>query len=150
METRLCRLYGAHDLRLESGDVAAPGWGEVCVAVAAGGICGSDLHYYHEGGIGAIRVREPIILGHEAAGRVVAAGEGTDLAPGDIVALNPSRPCGSCTYCLRDQENHCENMEFRGSAMRMPHVQGLFRARLVLPAEQCAGARRGARGGHRS
>ncbi|MEM6898112.1 MAG: zinc-binding dehydrogenase, partial [Pseudomonadota bacterium] len=82
-------------------------------------------------------VREPIILGHEAAGRVVAAGEGTDLAPGDIVALNPSRPCGSCTYCLRGQENHCENMEFRGSAMRMPHVQGLFRDRLVLPAEQC-------------
>ena len=52
MQTRVCRLYGANDLRIETEEVAAPGAGEVLVAVAAGGICGSDMHYLSDGGIG--------------------------------------------------------------------------------------------------
>jgi hypothetical protein len=68
METRVCRLYGSHDIRIETQPVAEPGPGEVLVRIGAGGICGSDLHYYHDGGFGPIRVREPIILGHEVAG----------------------------------------------------------------------------------
>jgi L-idonate 5-dehydrogenase len=46
------------------------------ISIEAGGICGSDLHYYNHGGFGAIRVREPMILGHEVAGTVKALGEG--------------------------------------------------------------------------
>jgi L-idonate 5-dehydrogenase len=138
MMARVCRLHAAHDLRVEEVPVAAPGAGEVLVRVEAGGICGSDLHYYQDGGFGPIRVREPIILGHEVAGTVEAVGEGvTNLRPGDRVALNPSRPCGRCRFCQRGEQQHCLDMWFYGSAMRFPHSQGAFRERIVAQAVQC-------------
>lgn len=138
MKTRVCRLYGQNDLRIETDDVAAPGAGQVLLAIAAGGICGSDMHYLSDGGIGTIRVREPIILGHEASGRVLAVGQGVDgLATGDKVAINPSRPCGACSYCTEGLPMHCLNMRFNGSAMRLPHEQGLFRDRINVQAAQC-------------
>lgn len=138
METRVCRLYGQNDIRIETDAVAAPGPGEALVAVAAGGICGSDLHYFQDGGFGPIRVREPIILGHEASGVIVDVGPGvTGLAAGDRVAINPSRPCGHCTYCREGMPIHCLQMRFSGSAMRLPHEQGLFRDRMVVDAAQC-------------
>ena len=52
-------IHGAKDLRIEEQDAPSPGDGEVEIAIKAGGICGSDLHYYNHGGFGAIRVREP-------------------------------------------------------------------------------------------
>lgn len=128
--------HAAHDLRLEDRpEEAGPGEGEVLVHVAAGGICGSDLHYYHNGGFGTVRLREPMILGHEASGTVAALGGGvTGLAAGDLVAINPSLPCGRCEECQRGFRNHCNDMLFRGSAMRFPHAQGLFREALIVPA----------------
>ena len=138
MDTRTCCLHDKGDIRIETQPVAAPGPGEALVAIAAGGICGSDLHYYHDGGFGPIRVREPIILGHEAAGTVVEVGPGVDdIAVGERVAVNPSRPCGDCAYCRAGQRIHCLAMRFSGSAMRFPHEQGLFRDRVVVGAEQC-------------
>jgi L-idonate 5-dehydrogenase len=131
-------IHGPRDLRVEERAREAPGPGEVEVAIEAGGICGSDLHYYHHGGFGAVRVREPMILGHEVAGRVVALGDGVEgLAPGDRVAVSPSRPCGACRYCLEGLPNHCLHMRFYGSAMPFPHIQGAFRERLVALASQC-------------
>jgi L-idonate 5-dehydrogenase len=138
METRVCRLYGAKDLRIETEAVQPPGPGEVLVRVGAGGICGSDLHYYQDGGFGPIRVREPIILGHEAAGTVETIGDGvTAVRVGDLVALNPSRPCGTCRFCLGGQQQHCLTMRFFGSAMRQPHEQGAFRDLIVASEGQC-------------
>jgi L-idonate 5-dehydrogenase len=138
METRVCRLHAKHDLRVETIRVAAPGPGQVMVAIGAGGICGSDLHYYHEGGFGPIRVREPIILGHEVAGTIETVGSGvSNLTVGDRVALNPSRPCGACQYCREGLFQHCLTMRFYGSAMRFPHEQGAFRGRIVAEAAQC-------------
>ncbi|MCW4114301.1 L-idonate 5-dehydrogenase [Aurantimonas sp. MSK8Z-1] len=137
-ETRVCRLYGQGDLRLETDTVRAPGPGEVQVAVKAGGICGSDLHYFQDGGFGPIRVREPIILGHEAAGVVAMLGNGvTGLTVGQTVAINPSRPCGHCRFCREGHPNHCLEMRFFGSAMRMPHEQGAFRDHITVDAAQC-------------
>ncbi len=137
METRVCRLYAQGDLRVERDVVASPGPGEVLLRMGAGGICGSDLHYFQDGGFGTIRVREPIILGHEAAGTVEAVGDGVDLAPGDRVALNPSRPCGTCRYCREGMVQQCLAMRFSGSAMRLPHEQGAFRDRMIVDAGQC-------------
>ena len=138
METRICRLHAQGDIRIETVDTAAPGPGEVLVGIGAGGICGSDLHYYHEGGFGSIRVREPIILGHEAAGTVMEVGEGvTGLAVGERVSINPSRPCGKCEYCRIGLSVHCLEMRFNGSAIRFPHEQGLFREHMILQAERC-------------
>jgi L-idonate 5-dehydrogenase len=138
METRVCRLYAQNDIRIESERVSEPSPGEALVAIAAGGICGSDLHYYQDGGFGPIRVKEPIILGHEAAGTVLAVGPGVgNVGPGDRVAVNPSRPCGECSYCREGLFTHCLRMRFNGSALRFPHEQGLFRDRIVVDAGQC-------------
>ncbi|TNC47584.1 L-idonate 5-dehydrogenase [Rubellimicrobium rubrum] len=138
MSVRVCRLHGQHDLRLEVVPEIQPGEGEVSVRIGAAGICGSDLHYFQDGGFGPIRVREPIILGHEAAGTVERLGQGvTGLAVGDRVAVNPSRPCGRCRYCLEGLFQHCLAMRFSGSALRFPHEQGLFRDRVVVQATQC-------------
>lgn len=138
MQTRVCRLYDKHDLRIETDAVPEPGAGEVLVTIGAGGICGSDLHYYHDGGFGPVRVKEPIILGHEVAGTVEAVGpDVTNVQPGDRVALNPSLPCGDCPYCREGLFQHCLNMRFFGSAMRFPHEQGGFRERIVTNALRC-------------
>ncbi|TCR00515.1 L-idonate 5-dehydrogenase [Neorhizobium sp. JUb45] len=131
-------IHSAKDLRVEEREVETAGPGQVDISIEAGGICGSDLHYYHYGGFGTVRVREPMILGHEVAGRVVALGSGVShLAVGDRVAVSPSRPCNACDYCLKGQQNHCLNMRFYGSAMPMPHIQGAFCQRLVAEAWQC-------------
>jgi L-idonate 5-dehydrogenase len=131
-------IHAPRDLRVDEIEPArAPDRGEVRVAISHGGICGSDLHYYHHGGFGAIRIQEPMALGHEVSGIVAAVGpEVVGLAPGDKVAVNPSRPCGLCEYCRRGQANQCLDMRFNGSAMRTPHEQGLFRAEVTVPAGQ--------------
>ena len=135
---RACVLHAPEDLRLDTIAIGDPGPGEVRVRIGAGGICGSDLHYYFHGGFGTVRLREPMILGHEVAGTVDAIGDGvTRVKPGDRVALNPSRPCGQCGFCLAGRANHCLDMRFYGSAMRFPHVQGAFAEALIADAAQC-------------
>jgi L-idonate 5-dehydrogenase len=139
--TRAAVIHAAHDLRIEAVAVPPTGPGEVRVRVLAGGICGSDLHYYHQGGFGTVRVREPMVLGHEVAGVVEAVGEAVaSVRPGDKVAVNPSLPCLRCRFCLLGMENHCLDMRFYGSAMRTPHVGGGFREVLVCHASQAVPA----------
>ncbi len=131
-------IHAAKDLRVEEREADTPGPGEVKISIKSGGICGSDLHYYSHGGFGAIRVREPMVLGHEVAGEVTGLGEGvTSLAVGDHVAVSPSRPCNACAYCLEGRQQHCLNMRFYGSAMPMPHIQGAFAQTVVAHDWQC-------------
>lgn len=131
-------IHAAKDLRIEEREEVAPGAGDVLIAIRAGGICGSDLHYYNHGGFGVIKIKQPMILGHEVAGNIVALGEGvSNLAIGDAVAVSPSRPCNDCIYCLEGKQQHCLNMRFYGSAMPMPHIQGSFSQQLVAHNWQC-------------
>lgn len=130
-------LHAPHDLRIEEIALVSPGPGQVRIRIAAGGICGSDLHYYHHGGFGTVRVREPMALGHEIAGTVEEIGAGVShLVPGLRVAVNPSQPCDACRYCREGLRHQCLNMQFIGSAMRFPHAQGGFRQSLTIQAEQ--------------
>ena len=131
-------IHAAGDLRMEARDVPQPGPDEILVAMQAGGICGSDLHYYQNGGFGPIKLREPMVLGHEVSGKVAALGDGVKkFKIGQLVAVSPSRPCQSCSYCLNGQQNHCLNMRFYGSAMPFPHIQGAFQQQLVAKESQC-------------
>lgn len=130
-------IHAAHDLRVEEAAPGTPGPGEVLVRIGAGGICGSDLHYFHAGGFGAVRLRQPMVLGHEVAGTIAGVGPGVAWAIGARVAVNPSLPCGACTFCRAGAPNHCLDMRFFGSAMRMPHVHGAFREALVCEAARC-------------
>jgi len=116
----------------------APGAGQVEVRVRAGGICGSDLSYYFKGKSGDFAVREPFVLGHEAAGEVSALGAGvTGLRIGQRVAVNPSVNCGKCRFCVKGMTNHCIAMRFMGSASTFPHMQGMFRQCMTVEARQC-------------
>ncbi|WP_227268489.1 L-idonate 5-dehydrogenase [Roseobacter weihaiensis] len=138
MTLKACTLYARNDLRVDEIEKPDRQGCEVLVAVSHGGICGSDLHYFQHGGFGPVRVREPLILGHEISGTVLEVPpEAGELAIGDKVAVSPSRPCHTCHHCSREEFQHCENMRFLGSARTFPHVQGGFRSQICVPAEQC-------------
>ena len=109
--------------------------------ISRGGICGSDLHYFQEGKVGNFQVRQPMVLGHEVIGEVVAS-DSPQLPVGQKVALNPSKPCGQCKYCLAQQSNQCVEMRFFGSAMYFPHVDGAFTQYKVVDSAQCVLRRR--------
>ncbi len=131
--------HAAKNLRVEDREPDSVNAGQVRVAITRGGICGSDLHYYNHGGFGTVRLREPMILGHEVAGTITEiASDVKNLHPGQPVAISPSRPCGNCHYCLQGSPNHCMDMRFYGSAMPYPHIQGAFRETLIANASQCA------------
>jgi len=121
-------VHAAQDVRVEPCQVEEPGNDELVIQIERGGICGSDLHYVQHGGFGSVKLKEPMILGHEVSGRVQRIGKNVkQFSTGQLVAVSPSRPCASCQYCLQGLTNHCENMRFYGSAMPFPHIQGAFR-----------------------
>lgn len=125
------------DLRLDAFATDALGPQQLRVRIAYGGICGSDLHYFQHGGFGTVRIKEPMVLGHEVSGVVDEVGsEVAGFRRGQRIAISPSRPCGACRYCQQGLHNHCMDMRFYGSAMRFPHVQGAFRETLVIDANQ--------------
>ena len=133
-----CRIHGKEDLRLEPAALPELGPGQVLVRLGAGGICGSDLHYYFEGRNGSFVIREPLIPGHEASGVIVAVGPGvTRVKAGDKVAISPSHACGHCDFCREGREQLCTAMNFLGSASLFPHVQGMFREYFVMGERQC-------------
>jgi L-idonate 5-dehydrogenase len=133
-----CRIHAKDDLRIETVDEPAVGPGEVLIRLGAGGICGSDLHYYYEGRNGSFVIREPLVPGHEASGVVSRIGPGVARVKiGDKVAVSPSHACGRCDYCREGREHLCRNMRFLGSASLYPHVQGMFCEYFVMPERQC-------------
>jgi L-iditol 2-dehydrogenase len=116
-------LYAPHDVRIEDRPVPVPGPREVLVEVRAVGVCGSDVHYYEHGRIGAYVVTGPLVLGHEPAGVVVGAGPGATRHPvGTRVALEPGVPCGRCRQCRAGRYNLCPDVRFFAT----PPVDGVF------------------------
>jgi L-iditol 2-dehydrogenase len=101
------RLHNPGDLRLHEEPVPIPGEGEKLLRVTAVGICGSDLHWFKEAGIGDARLEKPLVLGHEFTAV-------TD--EGERVAVDPAIPCGVCEYCKRGDPNLCEKLIFAGHA----------------------------------
>src|SRR5215813_5717548 len=94
------QLAGQRQFRFIEEPVRDPEPGEIQVRVKAVGICGSDLHYYFEGGIGDTPCVYPMVLGHEPAGEVIRVGAGvTGWAPGDRAALEPAIYCYHCEFC---------------------------------------------------
>lgn len=135
---KACVIRAAGEMQLEHWDEIELQPGEVRLDFAWGGICGSDLHYYHHGRVANSILREPMILGHEFSGRVRETGPETEgLRPGMAVAVNPSRPCGICDQCENGRSHLCRNMSFMGSAANIPHTHGGFCERPVVCASQC-------------
>ncbi|MGW1605981.1 zinc-dependent alcohol dehydrogenase, partial [Streptomyces eurythermus] len=127
---------------------APPGPGEVELAPAYVGICGTDLHIYHGDMDG--RVHAPAVLGHEMSGRVVSVGPGVEgWRPGDAVTVMPLRWDDTCPACLRGHQHVCRHLDFIGidspgamqqrwtvpaaTLIRLPEALALDRAALVEP-----------------
>jgi L-iditol 2-dehydrogenase len=102
---RAARLHGRRDVRIHEEERPKPGPGEVLVKVEAVGLCGSDLHWFEEGGIGASRITRPVVPGHEMAGRT---------EDGRLVAIEPAIPCERCALCLEGHPNLCPTIRFSG------------------------------------
>jgi L-idonate 5-dehydrogenase len=131
-------LFGVEDLRLVERALPPLAPGMVRVAFGAGGICGSDMHYFRHARTGDFVVTEPLVLGHEIAGTIAELGAGVSgRSVGERVAVNPSRWCGHCVRCLEGRKNLCENIYFMGSASKTPHMQGGFASAFDALPEQC-------------
>jgi L-idonate 5-dehydrogenase len=108
------------------------------IKFGAGGVCGSDMHYFRHARTGDFVVTSPLVLGHEIAGTVVAVNvPGSDLRAGDRLAVNPSRWCGTCWHCTQGRLNLCDNIYFMGSASKTPHMQGGFSSAFDAIPAQC-------------
>lgn len=105
------RLHAARHLQLHDEPMVVPAPGEALIRVRAVGVCGSDLHWYNEAGIGDARLHHPLILGHEFAG-VIADGP----RRGQRVAVDPAIACGQCEWCHTGHPNLCPHMRFAGHA----------------------------------
>jgi len=103
------RLHAVGDLQFHNEPVPVAGDGEQVLRVKAVGVCGSDLHWFSEGGIGDAQLAHPLVLGHEFAG-VTESGE--------RVAVDPAIPCGMCEWCEKGHSNLCANLKFAGHSMQ--------------------------------
>ncbi len=129
-------FYGPRDIRIQDGADAEPGPGQVLLDVTAVGVCGSDLHSYVYGDVGGVRAESAVVLGHEAAGIVVAPGPGVDkarFAVGQRVAIDPATPCGKCERCMVGDPHLCLNLVFIGL---WPH-HGALCERMLHPVASC-------------
>ncbi|GAA5813812.1 hypothetical protein MFLAVUS_007299 [Mucor flavus] len=123
-------LYGPGKLCIEQTPIDEP---------KENGICGSDLHYYHQGRIGTrvLDSTKPMILGHESAGIITKVGSNVDtLAIGDRVVIEPGKACLDCNRCNEGRYNLCPTMKFSSSLFQGPN-QGLLREFVCFPAYLC-------------
>ena len=114
--------------------IPTPKDNEVLVKLEYVGICGSDLHYYETGAIGAYVVEPPFVLGHEPGGVVVEVGKDVKhLKVGDKVALEPGKTCGQCEFCKTGRYNLCPDVIFFAT----PPVDGVFQEYVAHEAGLC-------------
>lgn len=109
---------------------------EVLVSLEYVGICGSDVHYFHNGCCGSYKVdlSEDYMLGHECAGTIVKVGEEVEkLKVGDRVALEPGITCGECEQCKSGHYNLCPDVVF----LATPPVQGCNEEYIAFPENMC-------------
>jgi L-iditol 2-dehydrogenase len=127
----VAELSNTHEFRLrDETPIPDPGPGEIQVAVKAVGICGSDLHYFNEGGIGDARCVYPMVLGHEPSGVVVKTGAGVSgWSKGDAAVLEPAMYCYHCEFCMTGHHNVCNHLRF----LSTPGEPGFFREFVNLP-----------------
>lgn len=125
-------IHGVRDIR--AGTLPRPESvaGTVRIRVGGIGVCGSDLHYYKDGGIGSAVINQPFVPGHEFAGWVDENYPEHGLSKGQLVAVDPALPCGHCEWCLRGHVNLCPNVEFIGAP---PHNGAMTELIAVRPSQ---------------
>ena len=129
---RATYIHGAKDVRLGEKPEPNAASGDVLIRISGVGVCGSDLHYYLEGGIGNAVIHDPFVPGHEFAGWVVEDRADLGLARGQLVAVDPAKPCGHCEWCQRGDVNLCPNVEFLGA----PPFHGAMTEQIAVRPDQ--------------
>jgi L-iditol 2-dehydrogenase len=130
--SRALFLHGPRDARVAPFNLREGRPGEVLVEVAAVGLCGSDLHYYKDGGIGAAVIATPFVPGHEFAATLCDHADELGLHRGTLVAVDPNKACGHCDWCREGHFNLCPNVAFIGA----PPIDGAMTERLWVPSSQ--------------
>ncbi len=125
-------LHAAHDARVSPFNIREGRPGETLLNVAAVGLCGSDLHYYKDGGIGAAQIKTPFVPGHEFGGWLTEDIEELGLPRGTLVAVDPNKACGRCSWCHAGHANLCPNVEFIGA----PPFDGAMTGQIWVPRSQ--------------
>ena len=121
-------------IEIEERPIPQPKDNEVLIKIGYVGICGSDVHYFETGAIGDFVVKPPFVLGHEAAGTVIAAGKDVkNLKVGDRVAMEPGKTCGHCEFCRTGRYNLCPDVQFFAT----PPVDGVFQEYVAYDADMC-------------
>ncbi len=127
-------MTAVRKVEMQERPVPVPEKHEVLVRIKHVGVCGSDLHFYESGIVGTNVFDEPLVLGHESAGEVVAIGEEVEkLKVGDLVTLEPGVPCGKCEFCLTGRYNLCPDVAF----MACPGYDGAFAEYVAWPEAWC-------------
>ncbi|TBL77842.1 NAD(P)-dependent alcohol dehydrogenase [Paenibacillus thalictri] len=125
-------LVNLKQIEIQEMDIPAPAADEALIRVKAVGLCGSDVHYYEHGKIGPYVVEKPIILGHEAAGEIVALGSGVrHLNVGQRVTIEPGVTCGRCEHCKSGRYNLCPEVRF----LATPPHDGAFCEYIAIRAD---------------
>jgi len=123
-------MTGIDKMEIKDVEMPMPKAKEVLVKMEYVGICGSDVHYFHDGRCGDYAVEGDFILGHECAGTVAGVGEGVEtLKVGDRVALEPGITCGQCSFCKSGKYNLCPDVQF----LATPPVQGCYENYIAFP-----------------
>ncbi len=126
MVNRVARLVRTGEIDVLTEPDPVPAADETLVRVSAVGLCGSDLHWFDQGGIGDARLARPLVLGHEMAGIAL-----TGPFIGQTVAIDPAIPCERCRYCLEGNTNLCLTMRFAGHT-----VDGGLRELMTWPTRR--------------
>ncbi len=128
--------HGAGDLRVEERAAGQVPVGFVRIRVTHGGICGSDIHYYKHGRVGAFALTEPLILGHEIVGTIAQDERVDGWAVGTPVTVHPAAYDLSVPEYRADRPNISADVRYLGSAAVTPHTQGAFSEFFTVDARQ--------------
>jgi len=127
--SRALFLHAAEDARVAPFNLRDGQPGEALLEVAAVGLCGSDLHYYKDGGIGSAAIQAPFVPGHEFGGYLTEDLPSRGLRRGALVAVDPNDACGQCAHCRAGHMNLCPNVKFIGA----PPFDGAMTERIWVP-----------------
>lgn len=122
-------LVSPGQIELEERAIPVPEPDEVLVRVAAVGVCGSDVHFFHDGKLGDWVVTEPLVLGHESGGTIVAVGsEVPDARVGERVSIEPQHPSSNSPETLRGDYHLDPHMRFYA----VPGTDGAFQEYVTI------------------
>lgn len=127
MKNRIAKLVEVGKIEIFTEDIPILKEGQLLIAMKSVGICGSDMHYFKEGGLGSIKSKFPMYMGHEPAGVIIDANRSKKFKEGDRVAVEPGMPCITSYWSLKGKHNLCDKGTFMGA-----NTQGAFADYVVV------------------